>query len=79
MLQMKTYTTIHEYYKYSAFEQRHLQHSIIVYRRSDGKFFEAKISSFPIRLWDKEVQKFMRHVPMWTGRLNCIRFREVYK
>ena len=76
---MKTYVTVHEYFKYSALKQRHLQHSIIVYRRSDGKFFEARVSSLPIRFWDKEVQRFMKHVPMWEGRFMCIRYKESYK
>lgn len=76
---MKTNVTIHEYFKYSALKVRNLQHSIIVYRRSDGKFFEARVSSLPIRLWNKEIQRFMRHVPIWEGRFKCTRYREVYK
>ena len=76
---MKTNLTIHEYYKYSCFKARHLQHCVIIYSHERNKMYEAHVSSLPIRYCDKKVQKFMRHVPMWQGKVMCTRYKRSYK
>jgi hypothetical protein len=77
---MKTNITIHEYFKYSAFKVRHLQHSVIVYHTGKGEFYEARIrTSLPIKYCEKKLQKFMRHVPMWEGRFMCTRYKGSYR
>ena len=76
---MKTNVTIHEYFKYSSFKVRNLQHSVIVYSRERNKMYEARVSSLPVKYCDNEARKFMRHVPMWEGRFMCTRYKENYK
>lgn len=76
---MKSNVTIHEFFKYSAFKVRTLQHSVIVYSHERNKMYEARVCSLPIKYCDKKVQKFMKHVPMWEGRFMCTRDIRSYK
>ena len=76
---MKTNVTIHEYFKYSSFKVRNLQHSVIVYSHERNKMYGARVCSLPVKYCNKKVQKFMKHVPMWEGRFMCTRYKESYK